>query len=346
MVIDWQKLAVSSSMSLLDTMKVIEQAALRFALVVDEGVLVGVVTDGDIRRTLLRTGDLHTSVRLAINHSPIVGVLDEGPSAWRRTLSSSHIELLPIVDNQRHIQRLVTKDSCIVPRNNKVVILAGGLGMRLRPLTEDIPKPMIKIGGTPILETIIRTLADEGFRQFYLSVNYRAEVIETHFRDGTDFGVEIHYLHEEKRLGTAGPISLLPNIPNDPLLVMNGDILTSLHYGDLIDKHVVSQAMATVCVRPHTTQIQYGVVEVDDGFVHGIREKPTIHSLVSAGIYALSPEALALVPRDKFFDMPELIGQIIHKNLPVRPHIFEDYWIDVGHQDDLERARLKFESKQ
>ncbi|MEP7294598.1 MAG: nucleotidyltransferase family protein [Burkholderiales bacterium] len=343
MIQDWHRFAVLPQAPLIDALRVIDKEAQQFALVVADGRLLGLVTDGDIRRALVRGLGTDARIEEAMNVSPILGTLAEGPAGWRLKLRRHQIRHLPVVDDLRQMQHLVTDQSGRAVRDNWTVLMAGGLGTRLRPITETIPKPMIDVGGRPILETIVDTLAHYGFRKLFLSVNYRADVIESHFRDGSAYGMEIQYLRETTQLGTAGALAMLPQIPISPILVMNGDVLTGLDFGGFLDDHIQESASITVGVREHVSQIPYGVMDVEGDRVLGIREKPEIRSTVSAGIYALSPEVLPLVPGGLFFDMPTLILKSIEADQRVRAHMIDDYWIDVGRLDDLERARLKFE---
>lgn len=346
MILDWHAYAVAPDAPLLDALRVIDRGAQQFALVVDDGRLIGMVTDGDVRRALVRGMDTSGQIREALNPAPVLGTEAEGPAGWRAKLRRHGIRHLPVVDAERRILRLVTDQHGQPPREAWVVVMAGGLGTRLRPITENIPKPMIEVGGRPILETIVDTLAHHGFRRIFLSVNYRAEMIEAHFRDGGDYGVEIRYLHEPTRLGTAGALSLLPReAVQPPMLVMNGDILTGLDLGEFLDGHVEAGSAITIGAREFHTQIPYGVMQLEGDRVAALREKPTVTSTVSAGVYALSPEVLPLVPAGSFYDMPTLVGHAIERNMAVRAHVVSDYWIDVGRLDDLERARLDFDGR-
>jgi len=343
MIIDWRKVAVAPQASLLEALRVIDGGAIQFALVVDGQKLVGVVTDGDVRRALVRGLDTEAAISEAMNRTPVLGSLAEGPAGWRRKMRKHSVRHLPVVDEAGMLLRLATDQAGSENRDNWVVLMAGGLGTRLRPITESIPKPMVEVGGRPILETIVETLAHSGFQRLFLSVNYRAELIEGHFGDGGSYGLQIEYLRENVRLGTAGALSMLPPAPPAPLLVMNGDVLTGLDLGSFVDLHAENASGITVGVRELVTQIPYGVMELDGERVRGIREKPEVRSVVSAGIYALSPEVLPLVPPGKFFDMPTLISRSIEEGHAVRAHVIQEYWIDVGRLDDLERARLEFE---
>lgn len=343
MILDWRKVAVAPDAPLLDALRVIDAGAIQFALVVEAERLVGIVTDGDIRRALVRGVGTHAPIAEAMNRTPVLGTLAEGPAGWRRKMRQHRVRHLPVIDESGRLQRLTTDQIGSETRDNWAVLMAGGLGTRLRPITENIPKPMIDVGGRPILETIVDTLAHAGFRRLFLSVNYRAEMIESHFGDGTAYGLRIDYLRESERLGTAGALAMLPAVPEAPLLVMNGDVLTGLDLGQFVDLHAEAGSHVTVGVRELVTQIPYGVMDLDGDRVRAIREKPEVRSVVSAGIYALSPDVLALVPARAYFDMPTLIGRTIESGRVVRSHAIREYWIDVGRLDDLERARIDFE---
>jgi len=220
--------------------------------------------------------------------------------------------------------------------------MAGGLGSRLQELTRDVPKPMLNVGTRPLLETIIRGYADDGFHRFYLAVNYKAEQIESHFGDGRSLGIDIHYLREEKRLGTAGALSLLPERPTLPFIVTNADLLTKQDYGSIIDRHVESGAQATMAVRHYEMQVPFGVVRINDGAIERIEEKPVHHFVVNAGIYVLAPQSLDLVPRDQFLDMPTLLESMLQAGMVSRAHHIDGYWLDIGRLPDYERANLEF----
>jgi dTDP-glucose pyrophosphorylase len=341
-MIDWRLLAVSADAPLLEALQVIDRGGLQFVLVVEGERLVGLATDGDIRRALVGGLPTSTSIRHAMNPKPTVGLVSEHPSHWLRKLRDRQIRHLPIVDADGRLVRVVTAQNCAQPRSNWAVVMAGGLGTRLRPITEHVPKPMIEIGGTPILEIILRSLTGAGISRVFFAVNYRANMISDYFGDGARWDARVEYLHEPKRLGTAGALSLLPQAPPSPLLVMNGDILTGLNYGQMLDEHTASRAAATMCIREYATQIPYGVAEVDGHDLRGIIEKPIVTHLASAGIYALSPETLGRVPQAEYLDMPALFQGLIGDGQRVRVHRIDANWIDVGRLDDLQRAQLEF----
>jgi dTDP-glucose pyrophosphorylase len=341
-MIDWRELTIEADAPLLDALGVIDRGALQFALVVEGERLVGLVTDGDVRRALVKRVTVSSPVRLAMNPRPVVGTVVEGPSKWKNLLREHHIKHLPIVDSAGRLMRVVTEQNCAEPRANWAVVMAGGLGTRLRPITEQIPKPMIEIGGTPILETILRSLTGSGISRVFFAVNYRANMIVDYFGDGGRWDAQIEYLQEPKRLGTAGALSLLPQEPSVPLVVMNGDILTGLNFASMLDDHSRAGADATMCVRAYATQIPYGVVEEEEGEFRSIVEKPTLTHLACAGIYALSPGILSCVPHMEYMDMPALFQTLVSPGRRIRVHRIDSHWIDIGRHDDLERAQIEF----
>jgi NDP-sugar pyrophosphorylase family protein len=212
----------------------------------------------------------------------------------------------------------------------------------LRPLTETIPKPMLEVGGRPLLEQIIAGFADQGFWRITVSVNYKREMVQEYFGDGSAFGVEIDYLEEDRRMGTAGALSLLPERPDGPFIVMNGDLLVSLRFDTLLDFHKRLGAEGTMVVREYSQQVPYGVVRTDGDLMVGIEEKPVSRYFVNGGIYVLSPEALDRVPPDAPLDMPTLLSDITGAGGRVAVFPLRDYWRDIGQMDDLEAARTEF----
>jgi NDP-sugar pyrophosphorylase family protein len=221
--------------------------------------------------------------------------------------------------------------------------MAGGLGARLQELTQETPKPMLKVGSRPLLETILRGYIEQGFRRFYLAVNYKAEQIEAHFGDGTALGATIHYLRERQRLGTAGALSLLPETPTEPVIVTNADLLTREDYGEMVDRHIGSGADATMAVRDYEMQVPFGVVRERDGVIESIEEKPIQRFVVSAGMYVLSPQAIEHVPHNTFFDMPSLFEALVRSGKRTRCHPIDGYWLDIGRITDYEKAKSDFD---
>ncbi|MCU6433897.1 nucleotidyltransferase family protein [Undibacterium sp. Jales W-56] len=315
------------------------------AVVVDEnGRLLGTISDGDARRALLSGLSMSDRVARVMNQSPKTVLEKDSPLAILSSMRRTGLHQLPVITENRVVVGLALINDYLkaTPRDNWVVIMAGGLGSRLQELTRDTPKPMLKVGSRPLLETIIRSYADQGFHNFYLAVNYKAEQIEEYFGDGHEFGVEISYLREEQRLGTAGALSLLPRRPNHPIVVTNADLLTKEDFGHMVDQHSASNVAATMGVRHYEMQVPFGVVNVRDSFIHSIEEKPLHSYIVSAGIYVLSPTMLDLVPSNQFFDMPSLFEAGIQIGHKARAHQINGYWLDIGRISDYERANKEY----
>jgi dTDP-glucose pyrophosphorylase/CBS domain-containing protein len=335
------RLLLLPSNTMTDAIKAIDLGHMQIALVLDEqGKLIGTITDGDIRRAMLRGETLDTPVERIMFRQfralPI-GATEEDALALMRRES---LHQIPAIDEKGRVVHVFLLEELIKPkkRANPVVIMAGGEGKRLRSLTQDCPKPMLRVGGKPLLEIILEQCIDEGFQHFYLSVNYLKNQIQDYFGDGARWHVRIDYLEETRPLGTGGALSLLPQKPTEPLLVLNGDVLTRVDYGRLLRFHDENPAAATMCVREHKTQIPYGVVRMDDLHVLTLEEKPVLSHYVNAGIYLLNPELLDLVPQDRFFDMPTLLEKAMQHQHRVNAFPIHEYWLDIGYPETLERA--------
>lgn len=334
---------VSVSATMREVIEVIDGCAVQIALVVDnDQKLIGTVTDGDCRRAFLRGESLDSPVG-RVMHLDFRALT--APFSEKEALASMRREMLhhmPVVDETGRVVRLLLLDELIRPktRSNPVVIMAGGEGRRLRPLTYDCPKPMLRVGGKPLLEIIIEQCVDAGFQDFYLAVNYLKDQIKNYFRDGASWNVHIDYIEENEPLGTAGALSHLPKTLSEPILLLNGDVLSRVDYSKLLCFHEQHDAAATMCVREHTTAIPYGVVQMDDLRVLRLEEKPVLSHYVNAGIYVLAPKLLTLVPKNQFFDMPQLIELVMHQQNRVLAFPIHEYWLDVGHPETLELARV------
>jgi len=323
----------------------IEASGGEIALVIDDaGRLLGTITDGDIRRGLLAGADITTPAQRIMNPRPHTAPVGTSTAQAAALLRRDKLEQMPIVDSDGVLVDLIIGDRIYrsPAAEHPVVIMAGGMGTRLLPITETIPKPMIPVGGRPILEVIIERLADQGFRSVTLCVNYLAEVIEDHFEDGSRLGVDISYIRETKRMGTAGALSLMPQRPILPVIVTNCDILTAVNFNQLLSFHYENNALATMGLNRFQYQMPYGVVEVKNHHILSFSEKPIYDFFVNAGIYVVSPEALDLVPSNIYFDMPSLFERV-HVDQRVAFPIHE-YWLDIGRHEDLEKATREFEA--
>ncbi|HAT7738960.1 TPA: CBS domain-containing protein [Vibrio vulnificus] len=340
----WQKTLIREQNTVKQALEIINNEALRVALVVDNNQhLVGVVTDGDIRRGLLKNLTLAEPVSLVMNLSPTIAKMGTRREDLIELMEKKGILSIPLLDEAGKVVGLETLHGALHrPKyQNPVFLMAGGFGTRLRPLTDNCPKPMLKIGSKPILETVIRSFIKAGFVNFYISTHYMPELIHAHFGDGSEFGVNITYVHEESPLGTGGALGLLPkDLPKDlPLIMMNGDVLTKVDFQRLLDFHVSHDADATMCVREYDYQIPYGVINGEGNKITSMVEKPIQRFFVNAGIYVVSPRVIQSVPENHRIDMPTLLEQHMQERNNVLMFPIHEYWLDIGRMDDFNRAQ-------
>jgi len=281
-----------------------------------------------------------------MHRTPTTGTDGAPDAATRRLIREGSLHHVPVIDADGRLKDLATVEDLfgVTPRDTRVVLMAGGLGKRLRPLTETVPKPMLPVGGKPLLEQIIGVFAEQGFWQISISVNYRREMVMDHFGDGAAFGVKIDYVEEDREMGTAGALSLLSEKPVAPFIVMNGDLLVDMQFETLVGFHRDQAAAGTMVVREYAHQIPYGVVRAEAGVMTGIEEKPVERYFVNGGIYVLSPEALEEVGAGEPLDMPSLLTRLGERGGKVAVFPLHDYWRDIGRIDDLEAARSEFDS--
>jgi NDP-sugar pyrophosphorylase family protein len=318
---------------------------MRIVLVVDkENRLLGTITDGDIRRALMAGSAMSSLATSVMQKNPIA--VNQGDSRRKalQIMREKDLLHLPVLDAKGVVVGLETVRDLLFKeqRPNPVLLMAGGLGKRLYPLTREVPKPLLPVGEKPILQTILEQLAEGGFSQFFLAVHYRSEQVRAHFGDGSKWGVRIEYLEERQPLGTAGALSLLDQTMIDaPLLMMNGDLLTRLDFGQLVDFHGEHGGLATMCVREYDFQIPYGVVHGDGDQVTDIIEKPVQKFFVNAGIYILEPELLGQCRPDEAIDMPDLLRQVVNDGRKVSMFPIHEYWLDIGRMEEYERAQVE-----
>lgn len=341
----WKKTFISKTTTIQQALEIINDGALRVAIVVDcENRLLGMVTDGDVRRGLLSNLALSDSVSLIMNSQPICALEGTTKENLVELMEEKQILSVPIVNQERMVVGLETLHGALTKNkfDNPVFIMAGGFGTRLRPLTDNCPKPMLKVGDKPILETQIRSFIKAGYSNFYISTHYMPEQIRQHFGDGSDYDVSISYVHEERPLGTGGALGLLPDEAhvNLPIIMINGDILTKVDYQRLMNFHLENDADATMCVREYDYQVPYGVINSDGNRITGMIEKPTQRFFVNAGIYVLSPKIVQSVAKNQKIDMPSLLDT--HRVERDRIFMFpiHEYWLDVGQMDDFKKAQV------
>ncbi len=345
---DWKKTIVSPTTPILEAMRLIDDSSMQISLVVDaEDRLVGVITDGDIRRGIIKGISLDQPVNLIMNRQFTSLGLDASHAEILNLMKFNEVRHIPIVDDHGRLMDLQVLEDLIQPvsRDNWVVLMAGGLGSRLRPLTDECPKPLLNIKDKPILEIILENFIEYGFHRFFIAVNYKSEMIEANFGNGERWGVTIDYLREERRLGTAGALGLLPERPQLPLIIMNGDLLTKINFQHLLDFHQTHKAHALMCIREYNFKIPYGVITIDEHRLKKIDEKPIQRFFVNAGIYVLEPGVLELIPKNKYFDMTTLFELIISQGYETAVFPIREYWMDIGQPADLERANGEFGGK-
>ncbi len=341
----WQKTLILESSTIKHALEIINKEALRVAVVVDEEQkLLGLVSDGDIRRGLLNDLMLTDPVTKVMNSKPITALKNNSKAHLVELMKEKQILSIPLLDEFGVIVGLETLHSALSKDNykNAIFIMAGGFGTRLRPLTDNCPKPMLKVGDRPILETLIKSFIKAGFTNFYISTHYMPEQIHQYFGDGSNLGVNISYVHEDTPLGTGGALGLLPeDMPKDlPLIMINGDVLTNVDFSRLLNFHMENDADATMCVREYDYQIPYGVVNGEGSTIISMVEKPVHRFFVNAGIYVLSPRVIQSVEKKQRIDMPTLLEQHMKERRKVLMFPIHEYWLDIGRMDDFNRAQV------
>lgn len=342
MINNIDKLKVLKTQKVIDALSILNSGGMQIALVINESdQLIGTISDGDIRRALLNNKSLNSSV-LDIMNSKFLYIKDNEPRKNAvEIMKRNLITQVPILDDNGKITDMAFLHEFFKKneeKKNAVVIMAGGLGKRLRPYTENCPKPMLRVGEKPILESLLEQFIESGFRKFFISVNYLKEQIMDYFKDGAPWGVEIKYLIEDKPLGTAGSLSLLPNNLDHPFIVINGDILTKFETHKLIDFHNENYSYATICVREHETTIPFGVVKADGLELKEIVEKPTYRDLVNAGVYTFESDVVNLIKKNSALDIPDLINLLKELNKKILICPIHEYWVDIGRHETLKEA--------
>ncbi|MCK7459133.1 nucleotidyltransferase family protein [Idiomarina aminovorans] len=339
---DWRNVVVAPSVSVKEVLKRLDTEALRIVLVCDDGMkLLGVVTDGDIRRAILNGVGLESDVQTIMNKSPTTIENSLSRKDAIALMQSKSILAVPVIDEGKLVgletlQQVKSRQHY----DNPVFIMAGGFGTRLRPLTDDTPKPMLKVGERPILETLIVNFIKSGFTNFYVSTHYLPSVIKDYFGDGSKWNINITYVHEENPLGTGGALGLLPDsTPKLPLIMVNGDVLTTVDFERVLDFHVQNDALTTMCVREYDYQVPYGVIVGDGKRIVSMEEKPIQRFFVNAGIYIIEPKVFSRVEKNQRIDMPTLLQSYIDKDEEVLMFPIHEYWLDIGRMDDFERAQ-------
>lgn len=339
----WKQVLIAPDSSIRDALKIIDQASLRIALVVSEAQqLLGVVTDGDIRRGLLKNFSLDSPVSAVMNAHPVTAQTGTSRRELIKLMNDKGLLSIPLLENGKVVDlEILQRKLPEFRHDNPVFLMAGGFGTRLKPLTNDCPKPMLKVGDKPILELVLLSFIRSGFHNFYISLHYMPEQIQQYFGDGSKWNVSIKYIYEDLPLGTAGALGLLPpDAPKLPVLLMNGDLLTTVDFEQLLEFHNKSRSDATMCVRDYEYQIPFGVINGDGERVLSMVEKPIQRLFVNAGIYVINPEVRAQVKPNQRIDMPTLLEQNIELTKKVSMFPIHEYWLDIGRIDDYQRAQI------
>lgn len=337
----WQQAILPTNATIGQAIRNLNEVAIKIVMVTNTyGRLEGTVSDGDIRRGLLKGVNMDSPITDVIHRSSLVVPPELGRELVMQLMMVNKIQQIPVVDAQHHIVGLHLWDDLTTPsiRPNLMVIMAGGMGSRLRPHTEHCPKPLLPVAGKPMLEHIIERAKLEGFNHFVIATHYLGYMIEEHFGHGEGMGVQIDYLREDSPLGTAGALGLLTPLPDGPFLVTNGDVMTDIRYGELLDFHVRHTAAATMAVRLHEWQHPFGVVQIQGVEIVGIEEKPIARSHINAGVYALDPTALGVLTSNAHCDMPTLFARLHAKSRRTVAYPMHEPWLDVGRPDDLAEA--------
>jgi dTDP-glucose pyrophosphorylase len=338
---DWRRTLISPTTPIMEAIRIIDVSALQIALVVDENRrLLGVITDGDVRRAILKGVSLDNPVHLIMYRDFTTVSNLAGREQIIALMKKNDLKHMPIVDENGVVVDLKVIIDLIdeSQKDNWVVIMAGGEGTRLRPLTDERPKPLLEVGGKPILETILENFVSFGFKTFFVSVYYKSDMIEKFCGDGCKWGIEIQYLREKNKMGTVGALSLLPAKPEKPLIIINADVLTNVNLQQLLDFHNSHKAAATMCVQDYRFEVPYGVIKINQHRIEGLDEKPIQTFFVNAGIYVLEPSVLDLIPTQDSFDMTELFTRLIDRGFETVAFPIREYWMDIGRVEDYKKA--------
>lgn len=340
---NWKQIRLTTDAVLSEAIETLNRGAMRIVLIVDKkNQLIGTITDGDIRRALLSNGNMNTPIVEVMNKAPLVASIHQDRKHVLNIMRSRDILQIPLVNDDNVLVGLETFQNLTKKPlyDNSVFLMAGGFGKRLRPLTEDIPKPLLKVGAKPILEIILEQFIDSGFHNFFISTHYKAKMLRDYFGAGEKWNISIRYVYEQDPLGTAGALGLLPDdAPQLPVIVMNGDLLTKVNFEHLLQFHKESNGVATMCVREYDFQIPYGVIQTDGHRIASIVEKPIHKFFVNAGIYVLNLDLVRSVDGKSYLDMPNLLRHYIDNGDDVTMFPIHEYWLDIGRRDEYERAQ-------
>ncbi len=337
-------LIILNTISLREALEKLEILNIKLLFVVNQrNQLIGTLTDGDIRRAIINFHKIDENVDAFMNDEPYFAYESDNLEYKLSLFDKLPIQYLVIVNKDKEVLKIVSKKE-LGSLPNYAVLMAGGLGNRLGVLTKHTPKPLLKVGSKPILQNIVEQFSSNAIKKIIISVNYKSEMIKDYFKDGDKFDVNIDYIEESKRLGTAGCLSLLSKKPLEPFFVMNGDILVDIDFKDMLNYHVNNNYMATMGVIKYSINIPYGVIEVDtDNNILALSEKPNKSYYVNAGVYILNPELIDMIPKDEFYDMPTLFNKLKQEDKRIGVYDELSNWLDIGHIDDYKKAQELYE---
>ena len=345
---NWKKTILKQSNTMQDAVKVLDDEALGIVMIVNgDNKLIGTVTDGDIRRGLIKHLSMNTVLSEVMFREPTVATIDDDSNKILMQMKVLGLMQIPLLDKEKRVVGLETLHHMLSNnrRENPVFLMAGGFGKRLQPLTNNTPKPLLKVGAKPILESILEQFIEAGFYNFYISIHFKAEMVRDYFGDGSKWNVNIKYVFEESPLGTAGCLGLLPkNLPDMPILMMNGDLLTKVDFVELLNFHLHHGGDATMCVREYDLQVPYGVVKSKDHLITSIEEKPKHSFFVNAGIYVLNSSMFQDIDGKSYIDMPTLIQDTIDNSGQINMFPVHEYWLDIGHINQFEKAQEDYDN--
>lgn len=340
---NWESVLINPRATLHDAIAALDRGGLQIVLVVDEHRrLLGSLTDGDVRRALLRQMPLGTPASDVMHREPHTVPAGSSREHVLALMEAHQLLQVPLVDSEQRVVGLETLQGLLrsQKRRNAVFLMAGGFGKRLQPLTDHCPKPLLQVGGKPILELIIEGFVKAGFRRFFISTHYRPEMIRDQIGDGSRWGADVVYVHEDEPLGTGGALGLLPASEiREHMFMMNGDLLTNLDFNKLLQFHEDHDGAATMCVREHEHRVPYGVIETDGQRITSMIEKPAYRYFINAGIYVVSPEVVASVTRGRRVDMPHLLQEQMDAGRVINMFPLHEYWLDIGRMEDFQRAQ-------
>lgn len=345
MSVNWQDVVLKKTSTISQAIKKLNETGYGIILVTNKNNnLLGTLTDGDIRRAMIKHISLNSPIKDIMFEKPLTAFYKTSDTELLKILSHNSILQLPLVDEDNKIVGLKILNKIIETKKfeNPIFIMAGGFGKRLNPLTFQTPKPMLQIGGEPILEKIIKKFITSGFQNFYISTFYKSEVIKNYFKTGAQWDISIKYIDEKKPLGTAGALSLLPYKTFDkPIIMINGDLITDLDIHNLLQYHEEQENIITIGAKKYDLEVPYGVLETDNIRLTSITEKPKHSFFINAGIYVINPKSIEYVKPNIKIDMPQWITYLINKKINVNIFPIHEYWLDIGEKSQYERALLE-----